>query len=530
VKHSALVRVLALVAMLGSNASAQSERWWADVKALSDDSMAGRQTGSATHRKAAEYIAAAFKAAGLKPAGTKGYLQPVAFVERRLDESRSSLVLVRDGRDEPLVLGEDASFVLRAPLAPKAEGQVVFAGYGLNLPEYGHDDLRGLDLSGKVVAFLAGAPKGIPGPVLSHARNQAWPTFRRAGAIGMITFSAARGGEAAFIRGAQNRLAPSMALAEDALDVQGGNQLSVQFNAARAEKLFAGAPSRFAALAEAADKGEPLPHFALSVRIRSVTHVEQTRIVSDNVAGILPGTDPRLKDEFVVLTAHLDHIGIGRPVDGDSIYNGAMDNASGAALLMDVARVLGHAKPPLRRSVVFVAVTGEEHGLLGSRWYANHPTVPVAQIIADLNTDMFLPIIPFKMLMVNGLEESDLSADALKAGELTGVPVITDPEPEENRFVRSDQYSFILRGIPALSLKVGFTRDSPEHKQVLVFRTKRYHQPSDDVNQPVDLEAAAGFEKTYIALVREVANRQARPHWLADSYFRRFARGEAAQP
>jgi hypothetical protein len=523
-----LALALLFVAILAPAAHAQAERWWADVKALSHDSMAGRQTGSPTHKQAAEYIAAAFKAAGLKPGGTRGFLQPVPFTERRLDESQSSLTLIRDGRDEPLVLGQDASFVLRAPLAPRVDAPVVFAGYGLDLPEYGHDDLTGLDLKGKVVAYLAGTPKGIPGPVLSHARNQAWPTFRAAGAVGMITFSAARGGDSAFVRGARNRLAPQMGLAEAALDVQGGNQLSVQFNAARAEKLFAGAPARFEALAAAADSGLPLPHFALQVRIRSTARVEERPIVSDNVVGILTGTDPALRDEYVVLTAHLDHIGIGRPVNGDSIYNGAMDNASGAALLMDVARELGARKAPLRRSVAFVAVTGEEHGLLGSRWFANHPSVPSSSIVADLNTDMFLPIIPFRMLMVNGLEESDLSADALKAGELTGVAVITDPEPEENRFVRSDQYSFILRGVPALSLKVGFTRDSPEHRLVLEFRTKRYHQPSDDVEQHVDLQAAADFERTYIALVRQVANRGTRPRWLGDSYFRRFARGATA--
>ena len=513
---------------LARPAHAQAERWWADVKALSHDSMAGRQTGSATHKQAAEYIAAAFKAAGLKPAGTKGFLQPVMFEERRLDESRSSLTLIREGREEKLVLGEDANFVIRAPLETGVEAPVVFAGYGLNLPEYGHDDLAGLDLKGKVVAYLAGSPKGIPGPVLSHSRSAAWKTFEAAGAVGMITFSSLRGGDTAFLRTARNRLAPQMALSVEQVDPQGGNTLSVQFNAARAQKLFAGAPARFAELAGRADSGLTLPRFPLPVRIRSVAWRDVRLFDSDNVVGLLPGSDARLRDEYVVLTAHLDHIGIGRPVNGDSIYNGAMDNASGAALLMDVARELGAKAGLLRRSVLFVAVTGEEHGLLGSRWFANYPTVPAASIVADLNTDMFLPIIPFRMLMVNGLEESDLSADALKAGELTGIPIITDPEPEENRFVRSDQYSFILRGVPALSLKVGFTRDSPEHKQVLEFRTKRYHQPSDDVDQHVDLQAAADFERTYIALVQQVANRGTRPRWLGDSYFRRFARGGLA--
>ena len=502
----------------------QSERWWADVKALSHDSMAGRQTGSPEHKKAADFVAAAFRDAGLRPGGTQGYIQPVPFVVRRLDESQSSLSLIRNGKEERLVLGKDASFVLRAPLAAKIMASVVFAGYGLNLPEYGHDDLSGLDVQGKVVAYLAGSPKDIPGPVLSHARNQAWPAFRAKGAVGMITFSALRAGDTGFVRAARNRLNPQMALGEPALDAQNGNKVSLQFNAARAERLlFANAPERFAVLAARADSGLALPWFPLPVRIRSAAKLAEGKIESQNVIGVLPGSDPRLRDEYVVLTAHLDHIGIGRPVNGDSINNGAMDNASGTALLMDAARELARMPAVRARSVMLVAVTGEEHGLLGSRWFANHPTVPMSRIVADLNTDMFLPIIPFRMLLVNGLEESDLANDARMVGAMQGIQVITDPEPEENRFVRSDQYSFILRGVPSISLKVGFGRDTPEHERVKEFRAKRYHQPSDDVNQPVDMQSAADFERLYLALVNAVANRPTRPAWLGDSYFRRFA-------
>jgi Zn-dependent M28 family amino/carboxypeptidase len=226
-----------------------------------------------------------------------------------------------------------------------------------------------------------------------------------------------------------------------------------------------------------------------------------------------------------VLTAHLDHIGISRPVNGDSINNGAMDNASGTALLMDAARQLAANRAALERSIVFAAVTAEEKGLLGSRYYSFNPTVPSGAIVANINTDMFLPIIPLKMIMVNGLEESDLAEDARRAGQAVGVPVVTDPEPEENRFVRSDQYSFILRGVPALSIKVGFTRDSPEHATIKEFRAKRYHYPADDLEQPVNFETAAGFERFYLALVKEVANRPMRPAWYPSSFFRERAGG-----
>ena len=517
-------RLLVFSLALASPAHAQAERWWRDVQALSHDSMAGRETGTPEHRKAAEYVAAAFERAGLKPAGTQGFFQPVGFTSRGIDERQSSLTIVRDGRELPLTLGTDAAFVLRAPLEPSVEAPVVFAGYGLSLPEYGHDDLAGLDLKGKVVAFMGNLPKGIPGPVISHSRAQAWETFRKAGAVGMITFGGSRTSDAVFARATLNRLTPQMTLSDASLDNQRGNGLSVTINAARAESLlFAGAPQRFAAIAARADSGLRLPTFPLPVTIRSKVALSTRTISSDNVVALLEGSDPRLKNEYVVLSAHLDHVGIGRPVNGDSLYNGAMDNAAGTALLMEAARRLAPMRASLKRSVLFVAVTAEEKGLLGSRYFANHPTVPAGQVVANLNTDMFMPIIPFTMVMVNGLEESDLAADARRAGEAAGVKVVTDPEPQENRFIRSDQYSFILRGIPALSFKVGFALNTPEHEAVKEFRAKRYHFPQDDVTQHVDLATAEGFTRFYVAAVQQVANRASRPAWNADSFFKRLA-------
>jgi len=247
-------------------------------------------------------------------------------------------------------------------------------------------------------------------------------------------------------------------------------------------------------------------------------------VVSDNVVGLLRGNDPLLRDEYVAITAHLDHVGIGRAVNGDSIYNGAMDNASGTALLMETARRLQESGTKLRRSVLFIAVTAEEKGLLGSRYYASHPTVARSRIVADLNTDMFMPIVPFTMVMVNGLEESNLADDARRAGDAMGVAVISDPEPEENRFIRSDQYSFILRGIPSLSFKVGFARGTPAHEAVKEFRAKRYHFPQDDVTQHVDQATAEGFTRFYLKVVTEVANRDVKARWNSDSFFRRFGR------
>jgi Zn-dependent M28 family amino/carboxypeptidase len=253
-------------------------------------------------------------------------------------------------------------------------------------------------------------------------------------------------------------------------------------------------------------------------------------VESQNVAGILPGSDPRLRNEYVVLSAHLDHVGTGEPINGDRVYNGAMDNASGIATLLEAARTVSEKEQRFRRSLIFLAVTAEEHGLRGSKYYAAHPTVPASGIVANINIDMFLPLFPFRSFIVQGLEESNLADDLRSVAKSIGVEVLSDPEPERRAFVRSDQYSFIRCGVPAISLKVGFARDSPEHDIVKRWRRERYHAPSDDLRQPIDFEAAAGFNRAYVQVVEAVANRAERPHWNSGSFFKRFARSEKAVP
>jgi Zn-dependent M28 family amino/carboxypeptidase len=230
-----------------------------------------------------------------------------------------------------------------------------------------------------------------------------------------------------------------------------------------------------------------------------------------------------MKGEYVVFSAHLDHIGIGQPIKGDPIYNGAMDNASGIAAMLDVAAMLKESGSKLRRSVLFVAVTGEEKGLLGSRFFASFPTVDPKSIVADINTDMFLPLYPMKRLTVYGLDESDLGDDAATVAKSIGVSPEPDPEPKRNLFIRSDQYSFIRRGIPSLALKVGFAKGSPEEQLAKKWLSERYHAPSDDLNQPVDKQAAAAFDALVAKLLERVANRDLRPRWKESSFFKRFA-------
>ena len=498
--------------------------WFAHVTYLSGDEMRGRETGSPEHRKAANYVVDQLTKAGVQPAGTNGFLQPVTFRSRKIDETKSSLTLVRRGKETTLVLGDDAGFGMRIDPAPKVEAPLVFAGHGLVIPEVDHDDFDGLDVKGKVVVYVAGSPKNVPGALSAHYQSAAvrWETLKRLGAIGTIGVANPRAMDVPWERSAPNRLNPAMALADASLDDTAGQQVSITFNPAKAERLFEGSGHTFAEILKIADEGKALPHFALPTSVRATVAVDSQVVESQNVAGIVRGSDPALINEFVVVTAHLDHVGLGAAIKGDSVYNGTMDNASGIATLLESAKVVAAARP--RRSVVFVAVTAEEKGLLGSRYYALNPTVPREGIVANINMDMFLPLFPMKMLMVLGLDESELGDDVRAVAAAMNVTVQGDPEPQRNRFIRSDQYSFIREGVPALAMKVGYEEGSPEAKIAADWTRERYHAPSDDLDQPMDRGAAADFTKLIGELCVRVANRDSRPQWRDTSFFKRFAR------
>ncbi|HEY6220685.1 MAG TPA: M28 family metallopeptidase [Gemmatimonadaceae bacterium] len=520
--HYILAPIVAAIAAstLHAQAPKPASQWWSHVEFLASDRMKGRETGSPEHREAAEYIARHFKEAGLTPGGTSGYFQPVPFVSRKIVEEKSSLALVRGGKTVPVVLGDEATFSMRINPAPRVEAPLVFAGYGLQVPEAKHDDLAGLDLRGKAVLLLTGGPSTIPGPLLAHYQNTRWSYLKKAGAIGVVSIQNPKGQDIPWDRSKLARFLPSMAIADPSLDETAGEQLAVTVNPATAEKFFEGSGHTFKELLDLSNAGKVLPRFATPSSVRATVAIQTQNVTSDNVAGILAGVDPVLKNEYVVVTAHLDHVGVGANT-GDNIYNGAMDNATGVATLIETARAAA-AKKTFKRSVMFLAVTAEEKGLLGSRYFANRPTVPQKSIVANLNTDMFLPLFPLHSLIVQGLEESDLAADLRKTARPLGIEVYSDPEPERNAFVRSDQYSFIRTGVPSISLKVGFVKDSPEHQAVKRWRTERYHAPSDDLAQPIDRQSAEDFNKVYVALVEAVANRPTRPAWNPDSFFKRF--------
>ncbi len=502
-------------------------RWWSHIQVLADDNMEGRNPGSEGHRKAAQYVAGEYERAGLKPAGTSGYLQPVKFDVRQLAEDESSLALVRKGNViEPLTLGDDATIGFRGDLAANLEAPAVFVGYGLVIPENEIDDLAGLDLKGKIAVYLNGGPSSIPSALKAHysSRGERWKALQKAGAVGIATIPNPKSMDIPWARSSVNRLNPTMTPSDEKLVEARGMQFSIQVNPDRAEALFADSGHTFAEILELANADKPLPAFPLNLSFRAHIKLTRSQIESQNVVGLLPGTDPVLKNEYVVFSAHLDHLGVGAPIDGDGIYNGAMDDASGVATLIEIATLLHDEKVKLKRSVLFVAVTGEEKGELGSMFFASYPTVPRKSIVADINIDMFLPLFPLKYLEVQGLDESTLGAEIRAACKRAGVIVQADKEPDRNLFIRSDQYSFIQKGVPALAFKFGYEPGSPQEKIAKDWLKERYHAPSDDLNQPnVDKTGAAQFNRILLDLGEHVANAADRPHWNSNSFFRRFA-------
>ena len=500
--------------------------WWAHVKFLADDSLEGRDTGSEGLRKAQAYAVEQLQKAGLQPAGSNGFYQPVHFNQCEVDEAKSSLALVANGQAKTLSFADDAFIGTRATHASVTlSAPLIFVGYGLKIPEKNLDELAGLDLKGKIVVYLAGSPSDIPTALASHYQTPAerWKSLRAAGAIGTVTIMNPASMDIPWSRISINRNHPSMDLADAEFNETQGQQLGVTFNPASAEQLFAGSGHTFAEIAALGKDRKPLPHFALATSLKANAVILTKTLESSNIVAKLSGSDPVLKNEFVILSAHIDHVGIGAPINGDRIYNGAMDDGSGSALVMDIAASLKAHPEKLQRSILFLLVTAEEKGLLGSKYFAAHPTVAPKSIVADVNVDMFLPIVPLKILKIEGIEESDLGTRAAAIAQSMGVKPIVDPEPLRNAFIRSDQYSFIKKGVPAVKVDVGFELGTPEQKIFKDWLTNRYHAPSDDVNQPVDLKSAAAYEEFTRRLLLDTANTPARPRWKPDSFFRRYA-------
>ena len=518
---------------------AAGQAWWAHVKALADDSMEGRLTGSEGYMRAARYVVSQFDAAGLQPAGVNGYYQPVKFDVTRVLADKSSMALLVGSRKVPLVIGRDAILSAR-PTQPKSiTAPLVFIGYGLHLPEAKYDDFDSPEmpfssLKGKIVVLINGGPADLPGPLKSFARTSPLQkALSDAGALGSITIPTPKSMDFPWDRVAGNSSQPGMRLAADPRDAAVATRhpaladlhdimLSANFNPAEAEKLFAGTGHTFAELVALADAQKPLPRFDLNKSLTASVAIDNSSVESPNMIAKLEGSDPVLKNEYVLVSAHLDHLGIGAPINGTTVYAGAIDDASGVASVLEIAKSFSQNRERPKRSMLFVIFTGEEKGLLGSRYFAGRPTVPESGIVADLNLDMFMPIFALKKLHVQGLAESTLAGDVRAVGAEHNIEIAGDPEPDRNSFIRTDQYSFVQAGVPSLAMKFGWTMGSPEYKAWRQWLAQRYHSTEDNLSQPVDSAAAAQFDSFLGDLARRVANNPSRPHYVESSFFHRF--------
>ncbi len=519
-----LLPLLALPGLILPAWADPASQWWADVSALASDDMKGRLTGSDDYLRAADYVIGRLKAEGLEPAGVKGYLQPVAFEQQMVDQAASKAELVADGTSTPIKVGDE--MLISAGGGPRPEtvdAPLVFIGYGLHLPKQNYDDFAGQDLKGKIVVVISGGPADISGAIKSNARFERNEELAKLGAVGIISLVTPKQIEILWERQKLLARGPGMYLADAGLRDSKAPFFSASFDPGKAQMLFEGSGHSFAELSELADASKPLPRFALPPHLKASVVASRSQVTSPNIVARLEGSDPRLKKEYVGVSAHLDHLGVGAAVKGDTIYNGAMDDASGVAAVLDIAHRLKKGPRP-KRSILFLFFTAEEKGLLGSSYYARRPTVPKGSIVADLNFDMPLPLWPLKTVYAPGQDESTLGDDLKAAAAAQGIQTVPDPLPDRNVFIRTDQFSFVRQGVPALVFKFGFAKDTPEFAIEHDWRANRYHSPSDDLEQPMLKDEAVKLDALVTAIAARVANADARPGWIPGSVFNDYVR------
>lgn len=507
----------------------RSEALRAHMAFLADDLLEGRGTGTRGYELAAKYAAAYFEALGLEPAGVNGsYFQPVPLRKTEAVAERCSLVLRQGDREQKLSYGEGfltGGDLLREDTSVTAP--VVFAGFGVSAPELNYDDYASVDAKGKIVVVLAGAPPSFPSGQRAHYSSGSvkhrtavahgavgflalwtptlekmlpWPVLRRLVRRGSMQWLEAGG----VPHDVQPEIRGAAALS------QAGGQL-----------LLAGAPASLEEIYAAAEKGKP-PAFDLPTEASLKLVSRHTPLASPNVVAVLRGSDPELRNEYVVYTAHLDHEGFGEPVEGDNIYNGAYDNAAGSAVLLEIARAFASLPEPPRRSVVFVLTAAEEEGLLGADYFVHNSPVPAENIVANVNIDGALMLFRFTDVVAYGADHSSLGAVARQATARLGLEVSPDPFPEQTLFIRSDQYPFIKKGVPALFIITGLKSSDPQVNGGALLQqwlTTLYHTPKDDMSQTMDFDTGALYVKLNFLVGYQVANETERPQWNPGDFF-----------
>ena len=504
---------------------------------LSDDLLEGRQPATRGFSLASKYMETQFISMGLKP-GINGasYIQQVPLQKGVLDDNESSFVIGSNNKQERLTYGKD--FLISpyfASVTSDASASLVFAGFGISAPEFNYDDYKNIDVKGKIVVYINDAPKTLPTSERAYytTADVKYTAAIKRGAIGIISFNLPSNKrttwDASVKRAKQGSYKWVSNQAKAANTYESLKAISL-FNNESVEKLFVNAPTGIQKIYELAAQGTS-QSFPLNITATIHSKTNLHTIASSNVIGIMEGSDPQLKNEYVVYSAHLDHFGIGDPVKNDSVYNGAHDDASGNAILLEIVKAYRSLSVPPKRSVIFAVVTGEELGLLGSDYFANNPTITNGKLVANLAIDMPFFFHPVLDIVPYGADHSSLGKQTAKAAQMLGLKISPDPFPEQVVFIRSDHYSFIKKGIPALFIKSGFMtvpQDTTDRSRTDVgWRSTIYHTPQDDMNQPFDFNAAATHVKVNFLIGYFVCNEKDVPSWNKGDFFgQKFKRKE----
>lgn len=495
---------------------------------LADDALEGREAGKAGYDLAASYVAEQLANMGVESAGNEGWYQAVPLRTYKIDIESATLIVHRDDGDESLRYRDDFAMgpdALRETDSIRAG--VVYAGYGVHAPEFAYSDYDGLDVNGKIIAVFRGAPKSIEGQERAYyasTRVKLQEAISR-GAVGYISLRSRKAEKQRSWEESKKTFGktPSMTWVNDLgeaagyfPEIRGNAFLSME----AADSLFGVSPISYSQALDAAEAATPASA-DLGVEITLSRNTEHSSADSANVIGLVRGTDPDLADEYVIYSAHLDHVGIrGDEDEDDRIHNGAYDNAMGIALMLETARAIAAAPP--KRSVLFIAVTAEEKGLLGSDFFANNPTVPLHSLVANINLDMPLFLFPVADVVAFGSQHSTLQSIVEDAANAEGFAFSPDPLPEENLFIRSDQFSFVRQGIPAVYLIPGFTSQDDAIDGEAVFRDhleNHYHEASDDLTRPVDWDSALRFARAHTRIGFAVGDAAQRTTWNEGNFF-----------
>ena len=509
-------------------AAVDPEKIRAQVKFLAGDLLEGRGTGQRGGDLAAEYIATQFALYGLKPAGDNGtYMQKVP-LEGIATQDTSTITLIPTN-GAPIDLVYRSEFVAMDETGNQRDdidAPVVWMGYGIDAPEFNWNDYKDVDVKGKMLLMLVNEPpsddpKFFAGKALTYYGRWTYKfeEAARRGAAGVLlvhkTDMASYGwnvvrnswsGERAYLR---NNPAPKLKLAS-----------WIQFDVARklAQACGMNLDRMIEAAGKAGFKAAPLP-----LRVKATIVSEVRSFDSNNVIAKLSGSDPKLKQQAVLYSAHYDHLGIVPGMAGDNIFNGAQDNATGCGILLEIARVVAGAKSAPKRSIYFAAVTAEEQGLRGSEYLGQHPPVPDKDISLALNFDDVPPLGVPEEANVAGAERTTFYPVVVRTAKEFGLTIVPDSQPAAGHYYRSDHFSYARVGVPAFSIDEGDKYQGHERdwgtQQAQDFVAKHYHQPSDQYRPEMDFRGDAVMARFGIALGWQAANQSAEVEWRQDDEF-----------